>query len=196
MEITGRGDNASLLVLPKQLQSFLISHWRKVRVCCLVQFLTNPLPPPPRLLAGWEAGTCQMAGSMSEINGSRSQRREWGEEPGPRSSPPAAQVASRGNWTGVILFQFWPNRAPVSGAGSFHKAHAQDTCPPASGPDAASERQSLGARNTAVTHYPLTTTEVLRKRVLCLFSFRVMSLGLLNIGTEVTHNNNKNALLP
>lgn len=60
----------------------------------------------------------------------------------------------------------------------------------------AAEGQSLAARNTAVTHDPLTAKDVLWKQFLCLFSFRVMSLDPLNVGTEVTHNNkNKNALL-
>lgn len=86
--------------------------------------------------------------------------------------------------------------------GSFHKAHAlyasQDRCPPAPRPHVASERQSLAARNTAVTHYPLTVKEVLWKQFLYLFSFGVINLGPLNVGMEITHNNNnnKNALLP
>lgn len=93
MEITGRGDNASLLVLPKQLQSFLISHWRKVRVCCLVQFLTNPLPPTPQDssqagklgLVRWqgpcqksmEAGPKEGSGEKNQVQGPVLQLPRW-----------------------------------------------------------------------------------------------------------------------
>ena len=79
-EITGRGDDGSFPARPNQLQSFLLSLWRKGRVC-LKHWLQAPTPllaRPPGTQGGWYF---QIAGSKSEINGCSSKGggggREW-----------------------------------------------------------------------------------------------------------------------
>lgn len=94
-ETTARGDDGSPVVLPQQLCSVWISLWRKVSLLS-GSFLQAPSllsAMTPSRLGGWD-----LSDGRAHVRNLKKVPK-WGVRagPGPRSSPPAAQVASRGN---------------------------------------------------------------------------------------------------
>lgn len=107
------GDGGSSPALPDQLQSFLLSLWRKGRVC-LKQWLQVPTPLLVRSPSTQEGWYFQIAGSKSEINGCSSKEEVEGRSGVKESVLQLPRCQAEGNISGVIL---WPKSPPEQAGG-------------------------------------------------------------------------------